>query len=481
MISYREKQLLMVMKMLQDDTAEITDTLNQALDAAENRLSLPSTLDNRVDDVKDFNTLVEIAEEKGYDMYVRASDILSKEELEDLERRKDEIEAKFKSLTKLKGVDQIFVIAAIALQILRQVIQPRLDFESLDPKNRENDKKAADQTDKSKTKEKIEDAKKKAENNNIDLDKSKQYYYASVADIADLSHVPYDAIIPGLSGKTHRFKTLGHDPILGYVFGTCNILTNTLTTSDMRTVHIKNNQKYADADTVKMFEHCRDRFSEKGGKVIIGIAIAKQTYHIKSDQKSKAGIGLPFLQLLCDEKVIRKLCDRGIDYNAMEFLGTVAKQGIFAELINFVVATTHRMIIAKEEFDEFCDQNHIVDEKSLKAVLQHKGFHDIIFGNESLNEVRTRKILLISNCVASAANIIYTGIGVASSVYTENPEGVTEALNKLDIGGILVTLKHLICDSKVILKIKDDFIVQAINSDFEAKMLEIEKDGQIIC
>lgn len=48
--------------------------------------------------------------------------------------------------------------------------------------------------------------------------------------------VPYDAIKTGahvsgtgLSGTTHRYRTLGHDPILGWIFGTANILTNSLT------------------------------------------------------------------------------------------------------------------------------------------------------------------------------------------------------------------------------------------------------------
>ncbi len=45
--------------------------------------------------------------------------------------------------------------------------------------------------------------------------------------------VPYDAIKTGehvsdtgLAGTTHRYRTLGHDPIFGWVFGTANIMTN---------------------------------------------------------------------------------------------------------------------------------------------------------------------------------------------------------------------------------------------------------------
>lgn len=474
MISYREKQMLMVMKMLQDDTSELTNVLSQAIGEAEAGEPLTQTISFREEPISDYSALVEIAEERGYDTYIRASDLLSEEELQDIERRKDEIDQKFKAITRLHGADYAFLFAAIALQIARQAVQPRLDFESLDVENRENDKKSADKTDKTQARDKAEKAQQEAEKHNINQDRSKEYYYASVAEITNLKHVPYDAVIPGLSGKTHRFKTLGHDPKLGYLFGTCNILTNTLTTSDMQTVHIKNNKKYANADTGKMFKHCQDRFSEKGGKALVAAAIAKQAYHIKSDQKSTAGIGLPFLQLICDEKTIRALCERGIDYNAAEFAGTIAKQALFAELINFVVATTHRVLIAKEEFDAFCKENGIEDEAGLLAALKHKGFHDIVFGNNSLNEVRTRKILLISNSVASSANIIYSGVVAGVSAYAGDVAGAYDALSKLDVGGILVTIKHLLSDGRIISKIKNDFIMQIVDSDFEARLAAIE-------
>ena len=229
-------------------------------------------------------------------------------------------------------------------------------------------------------------------------------------------------------------------------------------------------------NTAQMFHYSLDRFKEKGGKAVTAIALAKQAYHIRTDLKSKKGIPLPFLQLILDEKTIEKLCSMGIDYNAFLFVKNVATQALFAEMINFIVATSHRILIAKEEFDVFCNENHIEDEATLIASLKHKGFHDIVFGNESLNEVRTRKILLISNTVASSANIIYTGIAAGVSAYAGDAAGVYDALSKLDVGGILVTLKHLLSDGRVITKIKNDFIQAAINSDFEAKLAAIEAE-----
>lgn len=59
------------------------------------------------------------------------------------------------------------------------------------------------------------------------------------------SSVPYDATKGSpaqnvkLEGKYHRYKTLGHDPILGWVFGTANILTDTITLNNFTSYRIE--------------------------------------------------------------------------------------------------------------------------------------------------------------------------------------------------------------------------------------------------
>lgn len=493
MISYREKQLLMVMKMLQDDTAELSSEISKAVAAAEGKQEITGKINYRTEPFTEYTALVNLAEERGYDMYVRASDLLTEEELQDIEQRKQEIDQRFKEVTRLHGVDYVFLFAAIALQITRQAIQPRLDFETIlkAPSERDGADQTAKDTNATSTKNSVEKNKDKAaKENGINDDdkqgkrefwnKDKKWYYASVRDIANIHRVPYDANGPGLSGHNHRYKTLGHDPWLGYFFGTCNILTNTLTTNKMITYHVKEGHTYGQGDpqkTTKMIHYSCERFKEKGGKPTTVIALAKQAYHIQTDVKSKKGIPLPFIELFLDEKIIAKLCSMGIDYNAFQFIKGVATQSFFAEMINFFVATAHRILIAKEEFDAFCKDNNIVDEIMLMTALRHIDFHDIIWGNESLNEVRTRKILMISNAVASSANIIYTGIAAGVSAHSGNTAGVYDALSKLDVGGILVTLRHLLSDSRVILKIKRDFVLQAANSDFEKKLSAIENSG----
>lgn len=77
-------------------------------------------------------------------------------------------------------------------------------------------------------------------------------YYASREEIIS-NPVPFDAIqkernnkwykdngqiVPGFSGFNHRATALGHDPLLGLVIGTANIMTSTITRNDFVSWHI---------------------------------------------------------------------------------------------------------------------------------------------------------------------------------------------------------------------------------------------------
>ena len=57
--------------------------------------------------------------------------------------------------------------------------------------------------------------------------------------LSETCKVPYDRMgymgidgiekIAGMSGKTHRFQSFGHDPVLGFVFGVLDIMRGTIT------------------------------------------------------------------------------------------------------------------------------------------------------------------------------------------------------------------------------------------------------------
>ena len=81
-------------------------------------------------------------------------------------------------------------------------------------------------------------------------------------------------------------------------------------------------------------------------------------------------------------------------------------------------------------------------------------------GDRKLYEVRTRKILCISNALASSGNIAYAI--------------VTEDWRKLDIGGILVTLYRLFTDVRFISRVKQDFIDKEMDKVLEKELQELD-------
>lgn len=79
-------------------------------------------------------------------------------------------------------------------------------------------------------------------------------------------------------------------------------------------------------------------------------------------------------------------------------------------------------------------------------------------GNK-LYEVRTRKIILLSNLLASSSNLLYVALA-------QDPK-------KLDIGGMLITITRLFSDIRFISKIKQEYIESKINSQFEKELKEL--------
>lgn len=334
-----------------------------------------------------------------------------------------DLDRQFESATKLNGMDIAFVFFATALQCIRQYV--------LTPfKERTTDKESAVEAHKQE-----EEIFKRRHGDGLEKEGYKRYY-ASIGDMV-LKGVPYDVQFGssnfslGLSGNAHRFRTLGHDPLLGWVFGTANIMTNTLTTWNFQTYHIKsapmaNGSEKAKivrhADTVKMIDKTINRSIKE--PEALATALIKQRLHIKSDEFSIAGLPIPGLTALSPD-IAQKLAEMNIDYgNAV----TVGKQALYSVFINTVIGMIHGM---------FYDENE---------------------GARSLYEVRTRKVLSYSNALASASNVIAVAMAGAIATATSNPELGKKAGRYLDVGGIAVTLYRLVNDKKFIQKIKREFL-----------------------
>lgn len=324
----------------------------------------------------------------------------------------DAIDFKLEKSIQIKKEDMAFLWVAVALQTIRQIL---LEFPERTPHN-VSDIKA-------------HEAEKNVFSNDWfekNKDFKNRYYYNPLKDIVSKG-VPYDVVKntkkfnlgdgvdlnKGFSADSHRIKTLGHDPLLGYVFGTANILTSTLTTNKGITVHVKHGEVYANASTRKMMQYATDRV--KTDKKSFVAALIKQYLHIRSDEYSIDGLPLPGMSITSEE-LTNWLMDFDFDYANVKNIG---KQMAYAQLINSVILALYGIMNYQKEDS---------------ATVKVKGY----------------KIIEYSNIIASTSNII--------RVY------ITADISKLDIGGLFTTVYSIVNSKKIQYDLKKEFMEKELNS-----------------
>ncbi len=212
--------------------------------------------------------------------------------------------------------------------------------------------------------------------------------------------VPYDAstnynlneYVDGLSSWFHRYHSLGHDPILGFIFGVFDIMTGRFTAID------------------------------RNGKVISQIvrdvpegmtifkAISQVFGHMKSDVNTSMGLPVPMMTL----------------FNKLHF-GSIGKEGLtMAEMARGMYAEGY-------DFKHFCSMS--IPTMIIEVIVRNSYFIKRLKEGHSIKEsipvngIRRKKpklqtMLFISHTICTAAN--------GGKVYfTENPLAInyTEWMN----------------------------------------------------
>lgn len=356
-----------------------------------------------------------------------------------------ELKEEFKENTKLDSVDMTFLFFATSLQCIRWMFQPKvcLQFEKISSENRHDASKDGN-LEMKKAKEELKKEKYKNDAFSRRFPNKKDIF---------LNPVPYDAMkgtenieimgVTGLgkniSGSNHHSATLGHDPILGYFFGTINILTKTITfnkvtldTNIVRRVRGTEKAQYV-SNSIGFLEALDRSFSSlKEDATRLPAAVIRQYMHMESDKYTKHGLPIP---LIAPEKA-QSLLEQGWNSNELERLinhigdnlVTVGKQVSLSLLINAIIEVLYKLI----------------DHKEL---------------DKDLVEVKFRKILSYSNLIASSSNVIYTTI--------------SKNINNLDIGGILVTICRVAKDKKMIQDIKAEYIFSGFERDLKLREFTI--------
>lgn len=367
---------------------------------------------------------------------VTLEELLSEEEIQGAFRELKEINDKFSKKTSIVNkTDLSFLAIATALQVAKALIFPyvaeKFDYgKSFDPGTR------LDHNDKS-----IEKAHRDANDKFRDkrLEKHGTGHWINIL----YQSVPYD-ITKGsadlginMGGRYHRMYTLGHDPVLGWVFGTANILTDCITFNNFRTNRISRVDPITGAKKMritpeivpmgKMFSECYQDI--RADYLNLPAALFAQAQHLKSDEFTKLGLPAPVLSGI-NENFASKLYSE--NYDALCFARDAKIVGasfIVSKLFDIIISLTHGLFRKEAE-------------------------------DKDLFEVRTRKILLISNAIASTSTIVHAAV-------TKNPKN-------LDIGSLLNTVTHLFTDVRFIARIKQEFIKNEISERLQKEIQEID-------
>ncbi|MCI9208005.1 MAG: hypothetical protein HFJ68_05565 [Adlercreutzia caecimuris] len=274
--------------------------------------------------------------------------------------------------------------------------------------------------------------------------------YASKHHILTARGVPYDATryagesLKLFQGANHRFATLGHDPVLGLLFGTANIMTNSITcVKSTGTLGIglripmtfsvaydftgKNPQIAEPVSTIRMLINSGKRVVEEPSAA--AAALIKQIVHIGTDLYTPCGIQLPFANLALDKAHVEKLTE----YVSTGDVLKVGAQAGMAVLINWLIAALHGCsLIFKDDASDYAFDLH---------------------------QTRTKKIILISNTLATSSSVIQAAI-------TKNPKC-------LDLGGAAVLVYRLFTDLSFIARLKEEYVNSKLDEIYDTREREL--------
>ena len=355
----------------------------------------------------------------------------------------ENLDAEFERQTGLDKTDVKFLFFATALQIGRWVVINKVNqyaTEKMDSSRlKDNDSSIKKMEHEARDKYKEKHDGKWAHN--------KSEKYPTWLEIV-YDGVPYDVSIGSpkfgvnMEAGYHRIHTLGHDPLLGWLFGTMNIISSTITLDDFRTYKVSANPKPKhweyQTNVLDGFRMAIESIKEDDKR--LPAAIFAEAIHLKSDAFTKNGLPIPVLETFAPD-LAGKLYKSNYDSLClMKDIAVVGTQAVGVILINMVISLIHGLYYDPEKYS-----------------------------SRDVYEVKTRKILLYSNLISTASNVLWVGGNAIA--------GNEAAWKDLDIGGIIVTMYRLVTDTKFIQSVKEEFVLGGFRNMIKGEdlnLLEVE-------
>lgn len=344
--------------------------------------------------------------------------------------------------------DMTFLWFAIGLQCIRWLLIENIDSDTLEPnKSDRNDAGKEGKKDKTASKNQLDKTR----------DEWEKQKYPSCEYIMKLP-VPYDAmkgtediVIKGVTdfgvnicGTNHHSATLGHDVILGQVFGTANILTRTISFTDplmtTRKVYIPSGREqivlkdiYPKSvffqDVINALKYEQENDDSAIAKKLV-TALIKENSHLLSDRLTKKGLPIPLLSPGLKQQLLN------MDWNTKELENIIkgSVKGVtgniaVASLINTIVGILHTFCYNAKKDDDL-----------------------------KLYSVRTNRIISTSMTIAETINIAAVTGGVVGGICSGNDELTKKSIARIDIGGYIVAVHSIVESKEIQEKIRREYL-----------------------
>ena len=273
-----------------------------------------------------------------------------------------------------------------------------------------------------------------------------------VVDLAMGEKIP-DDIIDALTDDG-VIKWAFNAQFLGWLFGTANIMTNTISFVDLQSYDViqghkvKSLGRFMATRELQFSDQAIDYSSPRGLVSIlhecilsteedykrIAAAVVRESVHLASDRYCVEGLPIPILSTISPERA-QELIGQG--WNSLEFknlltgdLKQIGASAGLALLINLIIEVIYLFC-----FETTDDQN--------------------------LRRVKVKKILSMSDIMASSSNILFVAL--------------TKNMAKLDLGGFAVTMITLLHSRDFIKKMKQEYI----RNEFEAVVMKNSSEEMV--
>ena len=171
----------------------------------------------------------------------------------------------------------------------------------------------------------------------------------------------------------------------------------------------------------------------KEDKIAVALALIKQVIHIGTDLYTPKGIQIPGANLVLSKKNAERLTK----YISTGDIIKITSSAAIAIVINFIISVLHNL---------FYNENDDI--------------------SRELYNVRTRKILKVSNIIAESLNIVYVGSSIVIGKQTGNPELIKEGMKRIDLGGYIVAVHQIVKSSLVQEKIRREYLENKLYDKF---------------